>query len=294
MLGLVLGVAFLVIVAILLLVLRKAKKAGEDLEELGTIFKIAIVIMLLVGPIFILTDCYATVDAGHTGVLSTFGDVSSDQFEPGIHLRNPFTDVVQYSIQTLQTWEMASVPSKEGLIVTLDVTVLYKIVPNKAYEIHKTLGKNYQDTIIVSYLRSITREITAKYEAKALYTIGRENITREIFDNLEPILVGRGIILESVLLRDLDLPDTVTSAIEQKLKAEQEAQQMQFVLQKESMEAERKRVEAKGIADSQAIIDQSLTPEYLKWYWITHLHDHNSVIYVPIGTDGFPLVKMVE
>ena len=258
--------------------------------ELRNWLTIAAISLLVLCPASVIgLDCIVTVDAGTIGVQNTFGDVADNELTPGISFKNPFTDVTQYSTQTQQVFEISSVPSKEGLIVTLDVSILYKIMPTRANEIHKNLGVSYSDTVIISQLRSVTREITAKYEAKALYTIGRENITNEIFKTLEPVIAERGIILEKVLLRDLKLPATVTTAIEQKLKAEQEAEQMQFVLQKETQEAERKRVEARGIADAQAIIHESLTPAYLTWYFITHLKDSEKVYFVPVGDTGLPL-----
>lgn len=300
MIGIVIGIVFIVVSGIFSFILYKDKKAGESgRKKLNStdksVIKLFTAILLIAGIIVMLLSCYTIVDVGRVGVQDTFGVVSENKFQPGIHFKNPFTDVIQYSTQTMNTWEVSSVPSKEGLIVTLDVNIFYKINPLEAHNIHKNLGIDYKGVIMVPTLRSVTREVTSRYEAKALYSdVGRINITNDIFKTMEPAFAQRGIILEKVLLRDLQLPHTVTQAIEQKLKAEQEAEQMQFVLQKERMEADRKRVEAQGIADSQEIIDKSLTPEYLKWYWITHLREHSSVIYVPIGNDGFPLVKMVQ
>lgn len=288
MFGIFLGIVFLII-AIVALFFKKADKDEQPLLPQG-IWTLIIVASLIICPLSILGfDCIVTVDAGTVGVQNTFGNIASDELTPGISFKNPFTDVIQYSTQTQQVFEISSVPSKEGLIVTLDVSILYKIMPTKADFIAQNLGDTYSDTVIVSQLRSIVREITAKYEAKALYTVGRENITNEIFDVLEPVLAERGIILEKVLLRDLQLPTTVTTSIEKKLAAEQEALQMQFVLQKETQEAERKRVEARGIADAQAIIHESLTPAYLTWYFISHLKDMDGTYFVPLGSSGLPL-----
>jgi len=289
MFGLFLGIFFL-IVAILAIFLKKADKSEGNQFLSSKLWNMIIVGSLIISPLSILGfDCIVTVDAGTVGVQNTFGNISPDELSPGIGFKSPFTDVIQYSTQTQQVFEISSVPSKEGLIVTLDVSILYKIMPTEADYIAKNLGETYSDTVIISQLRSVTREITAKYEAKALYTVGRENITNEIFDVLEPVLEERGIILEKVLLRDLQLPSTVTTSIEKKLAAEQEALQMQFVLQKETQEAERKRVEARGIADAQAIIHESLTPAYLTWYFISHLKDMDGTYFVPLGSNGLPL-----
>jgi len=235
-----------------------------------------------------------TVDAGCVGVYDLFGDVSDDELNPGLHFKNPFAHIEIMSVKTLEIKETSEVPSKEGLIVRLETSILYKIKPNEASDIYQKLGSYYSNVVIIPNLRSTIREITSQFEAKALYTSARQNITQEIYNSLLPILDERGIILKNVLLRDLGIPATVTTAIEQKLKAEQESEQMKFILEKETQEAERKRIEARGIADSQNIIDESLTSEYLQWYWISHLADHNSVIYVPIGENGMPLFKDVS
>jgi len=289
MMGITLGIIFIIAAFVIFFFKNADKKEGTKILEQKT-WSLLMIIVLILCPLSIIgLDCIVAVDAGTVGIQNTFGSVSDDVLSPGISFKNPFTDVTQYSTQTQQVFEISSVPSKEGLIVTLDVSILYKIMPPEANKIHKNIGVTYSDIVIISQLRSVTREITARYEAKALYTVGRENITNEIFEVLKPVLEDRGIILEKVLLRDLQLPQTVTTAIEQKLKAEQEAQQMQFVLQKETQEAERKRVEARGIADAQAIIHESLTPAYLTWYFITHLKDSEKVYFVPVGNTGLPL-----
>ena len=272
------------------------KRIDERLEKKDhTLLKKISVVLLIAGlcSVFFL-DCFVTVDAGTIGVQNTFGAVSPDEFTMGLHIKNPFTDVILYSIKTIELQEASSVPSKEGLIVDLDVSILFKIIPSEADNIYKNIGPYYIDVVVVPQLRSFIREVTAKYEAKALYTVGRENITVDIFDLLQPLLVQRGIVLEKVLLRDLGLPSTVTTAIEQKLKSEQEAQQMLFVLQKETLEAQRKVIEAKGIAEAQSIINRNLTVPYLQWYWIQNLKHHNNTIYIPIGNNGLPIFKPIE
>jgi prohibitin 1 len=288
MLGIISG-AFLIAIAFILLWLRKEADDKPTAKMLKTI---AIICLILSPVVIIGFDVIVTIPAGTVGILNTFGSVSDDELPPGIQIKNPFSDIVLFSIQTQELKESSSVPSKEGLIVSLDISILIKIDPNKANEIYKKIGIYFGDIVIIPQLRSVVREVTAMYEAKALYTTGRENITIEIFNLLKPLLEQRGILLEKVLLRDLQLPLTVTTAIEMKLKAEQEAQQMQFVLQKETLEAQRKIIEAGGIAESQTIIHQSLTTEYLRWYWITHLKDYSAVYYVPIGNDGYPIMNI--
>ena len=288
MLGIILGAIMLIIAIFLFLLLR------HETDAVNTRLYKRISIILIIGAVFaiIFMDCFVTVPAGTVGVIDTFGSVDENEFPAGLHIKNPFSDVYIMSIMTQEIQEISTVPSKEGLLVTLETSILFKIDPTEANVIYKSIGPWYVDIVIVPQLRSTIRETTAKFEAKALYTEGRENITIDIYDILKPLFEKRGIYLENVLLRDLGLPLTVTQAIEMKLKAEQESEQMKFVLQKETQEAERKRIEASGIADAQLIIDKSLTPEYLKWYWITHLVDHSSVMYVPISPDGYPIMNI--
>lgn len=265
------------------------KMKAENRFPLGRY--IILVIAIVIG-LWLLATCLVQVPAGGVGVDDTFGVVSDQTRSPGLSLKNPFTSVHVFSVKTLELKEQSSVPSKEGLIVTLDVSILYHMQSNKANEIYKTIGDDYENIFIVPQFRSYIREITSRYEAKALYTTGRDNITFDIFNALEPKLSDRGIILEKVLLRDLTLPSTVTTAIEMKLKSEQEALQMQFTLQKEQLEAQRKIIEAGGIASAQRIINSNLTEAYLKWYWIGALKEDKNVIYVPIGQDGIPIMTI--
>jgi regulator of protease activity HflC (stomatin/prohibitin superfamily) len=172
------------------------------------------------------------------------------------------------------------VPSKEGLTINLDISILYKLDPARAVDIYKNVGLGYQDIVLIPQFRSAARGVTVAHEAKALYTSEREMLSQAIFSSLKGMVADRGVILERVLLRGMALPPTVSQAIEQKLKAEQEAERMKFVLQRETQEAERKRVEAAGIRDAQTIINQSLTSQYLHYLWINTLNQNPNVIYV--------------
>ena len=194
------------------------------------------------------------VPAGHVGVKDLFGNVSPNALPPGVHLVLPFTRVIKMSIQTQEIKETAEVPSKEGLVMDLEGSLLFRLDPSRAAEIYKTVGRDYQEIVVHPQIRSAIREITASYDAKALYSSERERIARETFDLFQKMAGGRGIIPEAVLLRKIGLPAIVANAIQEKLKREQEAEQMKFVLQKEQQEAERKRIEAQGVADFQRIV----------------------------------------
>lgn len=220
------------------------------------------------------------VPAGHVGIIDFFGRVSPRALNSGINLVNPLARVINMSIRTQEIKEAMNVPSKEGLTITLDASILYRLDPEKAVEIYKTVGPYYRDVVVVPQYRAAVRGVTVSFEAKALYTSERETLARSIDTSLKELVAQRGIIIESVLLRAITLPPTVSAAVEQKLKAEQDAERMKFVLQREKQEAERKRVEAEGTRDAQTIISESLSEQYLNYLWINTLNQNPSVIYV--------------
>ena len=260
---------------------------GQMAEGFAALFAIAIVII-----VFVAIAGIAIVPAGNVGIVDTLGSVSSEELQPGFHFKLPWSGVVPMSTKTQEIQETAEVPSQEELIVRLDTSILYKLNPETADEVYKGIGKEYAEVVIKPQLRSIIRETTAKYEAKALYTSAREQITQDIFDQLAPRLAERGITLEKVLLRDLGIPTKVTEAIEAKLEAEQEAEQMYFVLQKEELEADRKVVEARGIKESQDIINETLSEKYLQYLWIQTLNENPNVMYIATEA-GLPLFREV-
>ncbi len=242
----------------------------------------------------ILLASITIVPAGNAGVYDLFGSVRDEELTPGLHFVNPLARIHKLSVQTQELKETAIVPSKEGLSVSLDVSILYKLMPEKASEVYKTIGYDYLEVVVVPQMRAAIRGVTVNHEAKALYTAEREIITDAIMTDLAPVLKERGIILEKALLREIRLPETVAKAIEVKLSAEQDAQKMKFVLEKEKLEADRKRTEAQGISDANKIIAGSLTTNYLTWYWISNLDKSESVMYVPVGQNGLPLFKNVD
>jgi prohibitin 1 len=226
--------------------------------SLTVIIGVALLLLLFGGPL-------RTVPAGHVGVKDFFGNVSAGALSPGIHVVIPLTRVVRMSVQTQEIKEVAEVPSKEGLILNLETSLLYQLDPAKAPDIYKTVGPDYVGTIVEPQFRSAIREITASYEAKALYSAERERIAGEIFALFRRLASERGIVVHQVLLRKIGLPPVVANAIQEKLRREQEAEQMKFVLQKEQQEAERKRIEAQGIADFQRIVAQGISAQLLEW-----------------------------
>jgi len=231
----------------------------------GTRFVRGAIIGLIVFVLLVIGGPLTVIPAGHVGVKDFFGSVSPDILPSGVHLVVPFTRVHKMSIQTQEIKETAEVPSKEGLVMDLEGSLLYRLDPARAADVYKTVGTNYAEILVVPQIRSAIREITASYEAKVMYSAEREQIARETFQLFQKMTAGRGILPEAVLLRKIGLPPVVANAIQEKLKREQEAEQMKFVLQKEQQEAERKRIEAQGIADFQRIVAQGISSQLLEW-----------------------------
>jgi prohibitin 1 len=256
-------------------------------------FRLAIVGIVLV---FLLAgNPVAVIPAGHVGVKDFFGRVSSNVLGPGVRIVFPFTRVVKMSIKTQEVKETAQVPSKEGLIMDLEGSLLYRLDPQKADDIYKTIGKNYQEIAVEPQIRSAIREITASYEAKVLYSAERERVAKETLALFKKTASDRGIIAEAVLLRKIGLPDVVANAIQEKLRREQESEQMKFVLQKETQEAERKRIEAQGIADFQKIVAAGISPALLEWKGIEAteklaMSSNSKVVVIGSGKNGLPII----
>lgn len=233
------------------------------------------------------------VPPGHVGVLVLLGKVYGTIPE-GVHLVNPLANMELMSVRTKEVFEHAEAPSKEGLNVALEVSCLYHLKSAEAANVYRQVGPNYEEVVVKPQFRSAIRGITVSHEAKDLYTSSRELIANEIFQDLEGNLGKRGVVVETILLRKVDLPKLVVEAINAKLAADQQAQQMRFVLDKERQEAERKRIEAQGIQDFQRIISQGLTEQLLRWKGIETTRalaeSANSKIVIVGGRDGLPLI----
>jgi len=260
---------------------------GRGLRGLAIL--IVLVILVLIG------NPIRVIPAGHVGVKDFFGLVSSSVLTPGVHFVMPFTKVVKMSVKTQEVKETAEVPSKEGLTMDLEGSLLFRLDPAKAPEIYKTIGPDYTEIAVHPQIRSAIREVTATYEAKALYSAERDKIARETLELFRKMSEGRGIITEAVLLRKIGLPAVVANAIQEKLKREQEAEQMKFVLQKESQEAERKRIEAQGVADFQRIVASGISQQLLEWKGIEAteklaLSANTKVVVIGNSKSGLPII----
>jgi len=243
----------------------------------------------------LLFSAITRVESGHVGVLTLFGRVTGEVLPEGMHFINPFKACHEMSVRTQETKESASVPSSEGLMMALDTSLIYHLNPEKAAEVYQKIGPNYIEVLIEPNLRAAIREATASHTANALYTGEREMVGKQIFDQISGVLGPRGITAESILLRDIQLPQTLRSSIEAKQQAEQEALAMNFRLQKEKQEAERKRIEAGGIRDFQQIVAQGISPQLLEWKGIEATETlskspNAKVVVIGNPKNGLPLI----
>lgn len=264
------------------------KKNGQKYE--WTVALIVFFISILIS----FLQFFTIIPAGHVGVVDFFGRVSDNTLKPGINFVNPMATVVKFDARTQELKETMNVPSKEGLAIQLEISLLFHMSFENANRIYKSVGEDYVQRIILPQFRSVVRGVTSRYEARALYTAEREKLGREIENELTKLIAPRGITLENAPLRQIILPAGLTASIEEKLKAEQESQRMQFILLKETQEAERKRIEAKGIADFQSIVSQGISDQLLRWKGIEATeklaNSPNSKVIVIGGKDGLPII----
>jgi regulator of protease activity HflC (stomatin/prohibitin superfamily) len=233
------------------------------------------------------------IPAGQVGVMELFGSVSERPLNPGIHLVNPFAEVEKFSTRLRDIKETVEATSQEGLAFSVDVSLQYKLEPQKAAEVYKSIGSN-ETEIIISRFRSIIREVTASYPAEAIYSTKRQEVANQLRERLSQQIAPLGFIVEDALLREIKLPEKLQEAVQEKLAAEQENRKMTFTLEKERQEAERKRIEAKGIADSQKIISQGLTNPILQLKAIEATEklaasDTTKVVIMGSGQGGLPV-----
>jgi regulator of protease activity HflC (stomatin/prohibitin superfamily) len=231
--------------------------------------KIQLVIKAISGLIAVLAGINAlsrliiVIPVGNIGVEYFQGKVSNRTLPGGIYAINPFSDIVQFSTRLRDIKEEISATSKEGLALNIDISIQYRIDPAKAGNVYQNIGTDERE-IVISRFRAIAREIVAGYPAEAVYSTKREEISLQLREKLRLYITPLGFVVDEALLRNVKIPETLQEAIQQRLKAEQENLQMQFVLAKEKQEAERKRIEAKGRADAQKILAESLTPAILQ------------------------------
>jgi regulator of protease activity HflC (stomatin/prohibitin superfamily) len=294
---------FIIILGILLFVAGTIAANSAAGKKFATGIRLAAVVLVGIG---LLTSCFKQIDAGFVGVKVLFGKVQDDVLPSGLHVVNPLVDVKVMDIKT-QNYTMSGIHDEgdvsgddairiltaDGLEVAIDLTVLFKVLPTDAPKILNETGIDYNTKIIRPITRTAIRDNAVYYEAVALYSSKRDEFQSRISKTIEKSFKERGIILEQMLIRNITLPTSVKASIESKINAEQDAQKMQFVLQKERQEAERKRVEAQGIADYQRIISSGLTDKQLQYETIKanlELAKSNNTKVIIMGKGNTPVI----
>lgn len=266
---------FFIILGIIILIAALILRALPNLKTFSLTGVLVGFGFILLG---IVTSSFIQIEAGEVGVPKLFGKVQPDILNSGLHMINPMYQVERLDIRT-QNYTMSGVHDEghkagddaikvltaDGLEVTIDLTVLYRVVATEAPKLIRETGSDYEDKIVRPISRTRIRDNAVYYDAVALYSTRRDEFQSRIFKVIEQDFRKRGLLLENLLVRNITLPAAVKTTIEQKIQAEQEAQKMQFVLAKERQEAERKRVEAQGIADYQRIINESLSDKQLQY-----------------------------
>ncbi len=226
--------------------------------------KISKLLALLVAVMFI-SSC-TVVRQGEVGVKRKWGKYSDTPYTQGLKMFNPFTaKIVKVPVQTENLEVALMLPSKEGLNIGAEISILYNVIPERAPDLLRNVGLNYERNVILPVFRSAIADVSSKFFAKDMHTGQRSEIEVEIRDHMDNILVEKGLKVEAVLFKSIKLPPNLARAIEEKLEAEQQALRMEFVLQEAQREAERKRIEAEGVRDAQKIIAEGLSAEILQF-----------------------------
>ena len=294
---------FLLFFGIIVLVTSFSLRRIPNLEQPSRIGRLVGLILIVLG---FVTSCFVQIDAGQVGVKKLFGKVQPSILSSGLNFINPLMEVDRLDVRT-KNYTMSGINDEgrksgddaikvltaDGLEVTIDLTVLYRVIPSEAPRLIRETGSDYEDKIVRPISRTRIRDNAVYYEAVSLYSTKRDEFQTRIFRGIEADFKSRGLMLENLLVRNITLPAAVKSTIEQKIQAEQESQKMQFVLAKERQEAERKRVEAQGISDYQRIISESLTERQLQYEQIKAMKElaqsENAKI-IMMGSKSAPVI----
>ncbi len=243
----------------------------------------------------LLSNACVVIEDGEVGVLKRFGKISDEPVGPGLTFVAPvIREIEVWNVKLQETQEAAPVPSSEGLIVGLKTSLLFRILPEAAPTLRKTVGRRYAESLVLPYFRSTVRNVVAAYPVKSIYSeTGRTQIADRVQAELQEELNARGIMVEKVLLRDIQLPDRFKQSIEAKLTAEQRVQQKEFELEQARKDAEIEVARARGAAEAQNIIASTLSKGYLQYLWIQTLNDNPNVIYVATEAN-MPIYKNVK
>jgi regulator of protease activity HflC (stomatin/prohibitin superfamily) len=252
-----------------------------------------IAVLLLALPSF---GCARTIDSGRAGVVwKLFGGTQEKVLGEGVHLFAPWNRLTRYDVRTQDQKELLHILTNNGLSVTIEASIRYRPAREELPRLHAEIGQNYYEVILAPVVRSESRKVGGRYVAEEIYSTRREVVEREFFEETERALAGKHIVLEAILIRDVDLPENIKRAISEKLEEEQKALKMQFTLNRERQEAERKRIEAAGIADFQKIVATGISAELLRWKGIEATEklaqsENAKVVVIGSGKDGLPLI----
>jgi len=245
-----------------------------------------------------IVGCGTQVPSGHRGVFySKFGDGTEMGriYPEGFNWHFPWNSIFVYKIQLDEQREELHVLSSDGASIGLEVTIWFRPVPDKLDSLQITVGKNYYNVAVAPALRGVARSVVGKFKPEEIYSSKREVISAEILTEMQSMVSRKFITIENVIIRNVSLPPKITEAINFKLAADQEAQKMEFVLLKESQEAERKRIEAKGIADFQKIVASGVTPSLLTWKGIEATQKlaespNTKIVIIGKSDNGLPVI----
>ncbi|MGB3019026.1 MAG: prohibitin family protein [Ignavibacteria bacterium] len=303
-------IVFLIIAIIILSIVKSQLQGNEKVQKILNTGRILAGVGILLS---ILLACVVQIGPGEVGVQILFGKVQDGILRSGLNFINPLMEVQKLDIKT-QAYTMSGANdmdvsatetkksdpiqtlSSDGLTLILDVTVWYRLSADDAPNILRTIGSDYESKIVLPAIRTAIRDVAVNYVATDIYSSKRNDYVNAITKRLEESFLGRGLILEKVLLRNVELPQKVREAIDEKIAAEQRAQQMVYVLQKEKQEAERKTVEAQGVAEAQKIINSTISNSYLQWKYIETLKElvnspNNSFVIAPYDQKLTPLLN---
>ena len=266
--------------------------------------RIVLVAIIVLFVVIFLLAAITVVPAGYVGTIVLFGKVKPQPLQPGLHIVNPLANVIKMETR-LREYTMSvsheegirkgddaiDALTSEGLTVRLDLTAWYRLIPEEAPQVYNKIGEDYDRKVIRPTLRTAIRDVVVQFTAENIYSAKRDTVVNAIKARAESLIVGKGVIIDNILLRNVILPQKITDAIDAKLAADQDARKMEFVLQKERLEKQRKIVEAEGIREANQIIAKGLTSNYIKWYRIEMLKQlvnspNNTIIIIPEDLKG--------
>ena len=303
-------IALLIFLIIIVVIVTSLKRTAGTNERLSRMLNIVRNIAYVAIAVTIILSAIVQVGPGEVGIQVLFGSVQNGTLHSGLNLINPLVSIEKMDVKT-QAYTMSSARdegqvkgddaitslSMDGLTIKLDLTVWYRLSDNDAPQVYRTIGTDYVEKIVRPAIRTAIRDASVLYSATDIYSSKREDFVQNVTKNLNDAFNGRGVVLERVLLRNVELPEKVRTAIDEKIAAEQQAQQMVYVLQKERQEAERKKVEAQGISDAQRIVSLTITPQYLQYNYIQTMKDlmnskNSTFVIAPYDQKLIPLFNM--